>query len=1074
MGRFPEVDPNLDLPALDARVLELWRERKVFERSLQQRVGAEPFVFYEGPPTANGLPGVHHVEARAFKDLFPRFKTMRGYLVDRKGGWDCHGLPVELEVEKELGLKDKRAIEAFGVEAFNARCRESVLRYVDVWEELTERVGFWIDTSQAYRTMDTAYVESVWWALAELHRRGLLVEDYKVVPYCPRCETALSDAEVAMGYQEVEDLSAYVVLPATSGTLAQEGAGLLVWTTQPWTLVPNVSVVVGPRIDYVLVEAERDGVVRKLVVARDLVARAVGEDARVLRPVPLQELVGTRYQRAFDLVRVSEEEAARGWQVVADEYVTTTDGSGLVQTSPAYGAEDLAVGQRYGTPILHPVMADGRFSAETGWLAGKDVKEADAEIVEDLRRRGLLWRAEPHRHSYPHCWRCGTNLLYYALNSWYARTTAVKQRLLAENAKIGWQPEHIRDGRFGDWLAHNVDWALSRARYWGTPLPLWRCPEGHVTAVESLADLSAKAGRDLSGLDPHRPFVDEVAFACPQCGTEARRVPDVLDAWFDSGSMPFAQWGSPHRGRDAFERAFPADFISEAIDQTRGWFYSLLAVSTLLFDQTSYRNVVCLGHIVDRDGRKMSKSLGNALDPFELLDRYGADPLRWFMLAGGSPWVSRRLSPEVLEEVTRSFFLTLWNTYGFFTLYARLADFQPRSTGGAKSTPPDPPGGRDTLAALDRWVLAELADTVGEVTARLDAYDPAAAGRRLTSFVDDLSNWYVRLSRRRFWRGSGEDAEAAFQTLWTCLETLALLLAPYVPFVAEELWQGLVVSVDPDAPNSVHLEAWPEPDRAAADERLRAAMVEVRRLVGLGRQARTEAKVKVRQPLVRALVTVPDERREAVAGLLDLVAAELNVKQVDFAEGGAGPVAFRLTPSFRALGPRFGRDAQAVATALRQVTGEAATALASRLRAGERVRLEVQGIGAVDLGPEEVGVVEEPVTGWRVVRDGATSVALDLEVSPQLRLEGLARDLVRAVQDLRKEAGLRVEDRIELAVKAEGEVAEALAAHRDYLVSETLAVTLHGAPQGDGHDARVELDGQSVRLWLRPVAGRDA
>ncbi|MDF2739983.1 MAG: Isoleucyl-tRNA synthetase, partial [Actinomycetia bacterium] len=595
MGQFPEVDPNLELPALDARTLELWRERKVFQRSVDQRVGAEPFVFYEGPPTANGRPGVHHVEARAFKDLFPRFKTMRGYRVDRKGGWDCHGLPVELEVEKELGLKDKQAIETYGVEEFNARCRQSVLRYVDLWEVLTERVGFWIDTSQAYRTMDTSYVESVWWALAELHRRGLLVEDYKVTPWCPRCETTLSDAEVAMGYQEVEDLTAYVALPATSGSLATEGAALLVWTTQPWTLVPNVSVVVGPGIDYVLVEATgEDGRPRKLVVARDAVARAVGEDARVLRPVPLEELLGTRYQRAFDLIPISDEEAARGWTVVADEYVTTGDGSGLVQTSPAYGAEDLAVGQRYGTPVLHPVGQDGTFGPETGWLAGRFVKEADADLVEDLRRRGLLWRAEPHRHAYPFCWRCGTPLIYYALTSWYARTTAVKDRLLAENSRIGWRPEHIRGGRFGDWLANNVDWALSRARYWGTPLPVWRCQDGHVTVVESLADLSAKAGRDLSGLDPHRPFVDEVAFACPDCGREARRVPDVLDAWFDSGSMPFAQWGYPHapESRAAFERAFPADFISEAIDQTRGWFYSLLAVSTLLFDQTSYRNVV--------------------------------------------------------------------------------------------------------------------------------------------------------------------------------------------------------------------------------------------------------------------------------------------------------------------------------------------------------------------------------------------------------------------------------------------------------------------------------------------------
>jgi isoleucyl-tRNA synthetase len=1071
MGQFPEVDPNLELPALDARTLELWRERKVFQRSVDQRVGAEPFVFYEGPPTANGRPGVHHVEARAFKDLFPRFKTMRGYRVDRKGGWDCHGLPVELEVEKELGLKDKQAIETYGVEEFNARCRQSVLRYVDLWEVLTERVGFWIDTSQAYRTMDTSYVESVWWALAELHRRGLLVEDYKVTPWCPRCETTLSDAEVAMGYQEVEDLTAYVALPATSGSLATEGAALLVWTTQPWTLVPNVSVVVGPGIDYVLVEATgEDGRPRKLVVARDAVARAVGEDARVLRPVPLEELLGTRYQRAFDLIPISDEEAARGWTVVADEYVTTGDGSGLVQTSPAYGAEDLAVGQRYGTPVLHPVGQDGTFGPETGWLAGRFVKEADADLVEDLRRRGLLWRAEPHRHAYPFCWRCGTPLIYYALTSWYARTTAVKDRLLAENSRIGWRPEHIRDGRFGDWLANNVDWALSRARYWGTPLPVWRCQDGHVTVVESLADLSAKAGRDLSGLDPHRPFVDEVAFACPDCGREARRVPDVLDAWFDSGSMPFAQWGYPHspEGRAAFERAFPADFISEAIDQTRGWFYSLLAVSTLLFDQTSYRNVVCLGHIVDRDGRKMSKSLGNVLDPFELLDRYGADPLRWFMLATGSPWVSRRLSPQALEEITRSFFLTLWNTYSFFCLYARLAGFDPiasqaeaRSTGGAESAPPGPP--------IDRWVLAELADTVEQVTRYLDDYDATSAARRLAGFVDDLSNWYVRLSRRRFWRGTGDDADAAFRTLWTCLRTVALLLAPYAPFTAEELWQGLVVSVDPEAPDSVHLVDWPEADRAALDPRLSAAMAEVRRLVGLGRQARTEARIKVRQPLARALISVPDRLRAGVAELLDLVAAELNVKEVGFAEGDSGLVAYRLAPNFRALGPRFGRDAQAVAAALRQAAAELAAALAPRLRAGERVELAVDGLGAVELGPEEVAVVEEPVTGWRVVRDGATAVALDLEVSPELRLEGLARDLVRAVQDLRKAAGLEVADRIELAVKADGEAAEAVAAHRDYLLGETLATSLHGAPQGDGHDARVDLDGQEARIWLRPA-----
>jgi isoleucyl-tRNA synthetase len=1063
MGRFPEVDPNLDLQKLDREVLALWRERKVFERSLEQRLDAPLFVFYEGPPTANGAPGVHHVEARVFKDLFPRFKTMRGYRVERKAGWDCHGLPVEVEVEKELGLSHKREIEAYGVEAFNARCRASVERYVDRFEQLTERIGFWIDTSQAYRTMDASYVQSVWWALAELHRRGLLFEDYKVVPYCPRCATGLSDAELGLGdYKEVDDPSAYVVFPLTSGPLATERAGLLVWTTTPWTLVSNVAVAAGPKVGYVLVEAHGPGGGSyRLVVAEELVTAAVGEHARVLRRVTPEELFGATYRRPLDLVELTPEEAARAFKVVPADWVTTTDGTGLVHIAPAFGAEDMQVGRAMGLPVPHPVDREGRFVEGTGdLLGGLHVKAADAVILERLRDDGVLWRDETYRHSYPHCWRCKTPLLYYALTSWYARTTAVKRRMLAENAAIDWQPAHIRDGRFGDWLANNVDWALSRARYWGTPLPLWRCARGHVTAVESLADLSIRAGRDLSGLDPHRPYVDEVVFPCPEagCGAEARRVPDVLDAWFDSGSMPYAQWGHPHAegGTAAFERAFPADFISEAIDQTRGWFYSLLACSTLLFEQAPYRAVVCLGHIVDRDGRKMSKSLGNVLDPFELLDRYGADPLRWFMLASGSPWASRRTSPEAIEEVVRSFFLTLWNTYAFFALYARLEGFDPLQ----------PPRGAPT--PLDRWILAELAELVTQVTDELDRYDATTAARRLATFVDDLSNWYVRLSRRRFWRGQRTEG-TAFHALWTCLRTLALLLAPYAPFTAEVLWQGLVVALDPAAPDSVHLAAWPQADRGAADPGLAEAMAEVRKLVGLGRQARADAKVKVRQPLARALVAVPAAARPRVAELLGLVAAELNVKRVEFAEGDAGLVTFRLQPSFRALGPRFGAAAQRVGAALRELPAERAGALAARLAAGERVELEVPGAGAVDLGSGEVTVVEEPATGWRVAREGASSVALDLTVTPELRREGLARDLVRAVQDLRKAAGLAVDDRVELAVAAGGEVAEAVAAHRDYLLGETLATSLHAAPQGDGHDSHVELDGQDVRLWLRPV-----
>ena len=1059
MARFPEVSPDLDLPALDREVLALWRERKVFQRSVEQRAGAEPYVFYEGPPTANGRPGVHHVEARVFKDVFPRFKTMRGYRVDRKGGWDCHGLPVELEVEKELGLNSKREIEAYGVEAFNRRCRESVLRYVDAWEELTERVGFWVDTAAAYRTMDTAYVESVWWALAELYRRGLLVEDDKVVPYCPRCETPLSDAEVAQGYRETDDPSIYVRFPVLTGPLAAEGADLLIWTTMPWTLIPNTLAVVSDQLRYVLARGGRAGD-RPVVLAANRLEAALGKGAEVVREVALGELVGARYRPPFNFVGPGSPDDPEGdpasWRyVVTGDFVRADEGTGIVHTGAAFGEDDLRVARAHGAPVVKPVTPQGRFDERAGPYAGMPIREADARIIEDLRAAGLLVHAGTYRHTFPFCWRCGTALFYFALTSWYARTTAVKDRLLAENARVNWKPEHIREGRFGDWLANNVDWSLSRSRYWGTPLPLWRCPQGHVTAVESLADLSRRAGRDLSGLDPHRPYVDAVTFACPDCGAEARRVPEVLDAWFDSGAMPFAQWGYPHApgSRERLERSYPADFISEGIDQTRGWFYSLLAEGVMLFGAAPYRNVVCLGHIVDRHGRKMSKSLGNVLDPFELLDRYGADPLRWFMLASGSPWAPRRISHEVLQEITRGFFLTLWNTYHFFTLYARLEGFDPNQPARGEPTP------------LDRWVLSELARTVREVTEQLDAYDPAGAARRLAGFVDDLSNWYVRLSRRRFWRGA-QGSDAAYRTLWTCLKTLALLLAPYTPFVAEALWQGLVVAVDPQAPDSVHLASWPEPAAGAWDPALAAAMAEVRRLVGLGRQARTEAKVRVRQPLARALVTVPAGLQDGVAPLLDLVAAELNVKAVSFAEGEHLTEA-RLVPNFRALGPRFGPRTQAVAAAVRALAGEAAAGAAARLRAGERFALEVPGAGSVELGPEEVGVAEAPVTGWRVVRDGATSVALDLHVTPELAREGLARELVRAVQDLRKAAGLAVEDRIELAVEAAGEVAAAVREHRDYLMGETLAVALHAGPLAGGRSAEVRLDGEPARLWLR-------
>nr|MBA2509611.1 isoleucine--tRNA ligase [Nocardioidaceae bacterium] len=753
---FNPVEQHPDFPALEQGVLARWKERDVFARSLAERADGPLFRFYEGPPTANGRPGVHHVEARVFKDIFPRYRTMKGYRVPRKAGWDCHGIPVEIEVEKELGFTRKQDIEDYGVAEFNARCRASVQRYVDEFERLTERIGFWVNTAEAYWTMTPQYVESVWWSLQQLWDADLIYQGHRVVPYCPRCGTALSDHEVAQGYAQAVDPSVYVRLPITEGPLAEQQTSLLIWTTTPWTLISNTAVAIGEGIRYVQARAAGDD--DPVVVAADLVSAALGEGASVLGEVPLDALRGLHYRGPFTDADPDDPPAAWRSVTVAD-FVTTTDGTGIVHLAPAFGEDDMRVAREQGLPVVNPVDLEGRFDRRVPAFAGQFVKAADVGIIADLRERGLLLRAGEYRHTYPFCWRCGTPLLNYAKPSWYIATTRLQDRLLDENAGVDWHPEHIRDGRYGDWLANNVDWALSRERYWGTPLPLWRCGDcDHVTCVGSLEELGKLAGSDLSGLDPHRPYVDEIVVACPECGGGARRVPEVIDAWYDSGSMPFAQLGYPWQpgSREAFDRAFPADFIAEALDQTRGWFYSLMAVSTLLFDRNSYRTVLCLGLIVDADGKRMSKSRGNTLDPFQLVDAHGADALRWLMLTDGSPWVNRRVGSEQLTQVVRKFLLTVWNTYYFFTTYARIDGWSPADAS------PTPVAERPVM---DRWVLAELAAAVGHVDAALEAYDATSAGRALTGFVDDLSNWYVRRSRPRFWAAADaaeSDKAAAF------------------------------------------------------------------------------------------------------------------------------------------------------------------------------------------------------------------------------------------------------------------------------------------------------------------------
>ena len=1013
---WPEVTPQPDLPGMEQAILDLWSRHDVFHASMRRRAGGPVYSFYEGPPTANGTPGTHHVEARVFKDVFPRYRAMKGFDVPRKAGWDCHGLPVELEVEKELGLNSKADIEEFGIEAFNARCRESVQRYVGEFERLTERIGFWVDMSDAYWTMDPTYVDSLWWALKELWSRDLIFQDFRVAPYCARCGTGLSDAEVSQGYQTVVDPSVYVRFPLVDGELSKVGASLVVWTTTPWTLPSNVAVAINRDLAYELWRAPTapGGGDELLVIAADL-AHKLGEDAEKVQDVPAEDLLGLHYEAPFTIVEDPDEDYR---YVVDAEYVTASDGSGLVHTAPAFGADDMETGRRHGLPVVNPVDAQGRFTA--GPWKGQFVKAADPAITERLEADGTLLLAQEYEHTYPFCWRCKTPLIYWAKPSWYIRTTAKRQELLDNNATIQWFPEHIRDGRFGNWLENNVDWALSRDRYWGTPLPFWRCGDcDHVTVVGSRAELSEKAGRDLSELDPHRPYVDAITVPCEHCGAEATRVPDVADTWFDSGGMPFAQFGYPHQGVEEFERLFPADYICEAIDQTRGWFYTLLAESTLLFDRSSYDTVVCLGHIVDEDGAKMSKSRGNVLDPFDLIGRHGADALRWLMMAEGNPWVNRRVGHQNLEDVVRRFLLTLWNTHVFFLTYARIDGFTLDTTPPAVAERP----------SSDRWVLAELADLVDAVDTSLEGYDVSRATRRLEAFVDDLSNWYVRRNRRRFWKAAEDDPAdkaAAYHTLHTCLTTLTGLLAPFTPFLADRLWQDLVVSQDADADPSVHLTDFPVAQGDWRDDDLRAAMATARRVTELGRQARNDSGVKIRQPLARALVTVPVAERDGLAGLVDEIADELNVREIQLTDAAVDLVDRAVKPNFRALGPAFQQDAPKVADAIRSLDPDAAESLAARLGDDGEATLATS-VGEVTVTSEMVEVVETPRTGWAVARDAGSSFALDTELDDDLRLEGAARELVRAVNDLRKEAGLELDDRIHLFVQIEDELGMRLA-----------------------------------------------
>ena len=1053
MPGFAPVDPKQDFPALEERALERWREQDLFARSLAERADAPIWSFYEGPPTANGRPGSHHVLARVFKDIYPRYRTMCGYRVPRKAGWDCHGLPVELEVEKQLGISSKQEIEEFGIAEFNQRCRESVFEYVEEWNRLTERIAFWVDLDDPYVTLEDRYIESVWWSLRQLWDKGKLYEGHKVVPYCPRDGTPLSSHEVAQGYQDVVDASIYVRFPL----LGADDEYLLIWTTTPWTLPGNAAVAVNPKVTYVRARLGDE----TLVVAKDLVEKVLGEDAEVLEELPGTALVGRSYEGpVFDLA----DRDRGGFPVIAGDFVTTDDGTGLVHIAPPFGEDDYRVGAENGifdptvaSTLYNPVRPDGTFDDRVIGFAGEFVKgsETTRRLIDDLGRRGLLFREQPYEHAYPHCWRCGTPLLYYATSSWYIGTSSARDQLLANNETIGWHPEHVKHGRFGKWLENNVDWALSRNRYWGTPLPIWSCTEegcDAVTCIGSVEELKERSGNEAPA-DLHRPYIDEVKLRCEDCGGQMQRVSSVIDTWYDSGAMPFAQFHYPFEGVEEFESRFPADYICEAQDQTRGWFYTLLAESTLLFDQSSFKNCVCLGLILDPEGQKMSKSRGNVVDPWDVIAAHGADAFRWYYLTTQQPWAGYRFSLETVGESVRQFILTLWNTYSFWVLYANAEGLTPEDSG-----PPD------DLTDLDRWALSRLQATVTTVRDRMDDFDCTTAGRAIAEFVEELSNWYVRLSRGRFWEGD----RAAFWTLRECLLQTSKMLAPFTPFLADEIYRNLVGGAEStfgEAHDSVHLASFPEAEEARRDPDLEAAMAAAQRTVRLGHAARSAAKMKVRQPLRRAVVVANEAERAAIEELSDLVTAELNVHELDFVSEEGELVKYTVKPNYRALGPRFGKRMPQVAAAVAALDP---ARVASTVAEGGEVGISIDGTDHT-LGGEDLTLALAPLEGYDVEAEAGHAVALQLEIDEELRREGLAREIVRSVQNARKEAGLEITDRIALRLGGAAELIEVAREHQSYIAGETLAQSV-ALGEGNGDAGSVaNIDGHELRISVSPV-----
>jgi len=1047
--RYPELPDSRQ--QLEEQTLERWRDEDLFQKTLDATEGSEKWVFYEGPPTANGKPGLHHIIARVIKDLFCRHRTMTGHSVTRIAGWDTHGLPVEIEAEKKLGISGKPEIEALGIEEFNATCRDSVFTYKENWEAFSERIGYWLDYSDPYVTFHNEYVESVWWILKQLAEKDLLYRGHKSVPYCPRCGTALSSHEVAQGYKDVEDASLYFLCQwvTQDGDADPDRRAFLVWTTTPWTVPSNSGLAVHPDLTYAQVEWEG----HQLVLARDRVEALFGEEAEVVATYRGAELEGQRYARPLEVVEAPEDRQ-NGWTVVLEDFVSATDGTGLVHMAPAFGSDDYAAGQRHGLPMLNPLDAAGQFVDAVELVGGMFVKDADPLLVEELERVGNLFKFGRHTHSYPHCWRCDSPLLYIARPTWFARTSSMKDEMLQHNGTTNWYPPETGEGRMGEWLKGNVDWALSRDRYWGTPLPAWVCDrdEGHVEWVGSFQELAERAGDLGDDFDPHRPFVDEWHWDCAHCDGVMRRTPEVIDAWFDSGAMPYAQWHYPFENEEEFEAHFPADFICEGLDQTRGWFYSLLAIGTMLGKGQVFKNVLVNDLILDAEGQKMSKSRGNIVDPWDAIAEFGADALRWYLIVSSNPWLPKRYDPEGVAEAARKYFDTLGNTYRFFSLYANVEDWAPSDADPAPEERP----------LIDRWLLSRLESLTRTVSAELQDYQITRAYRALGDFVnEDLSNWYVRRNRGRFWGNTDEaDGRAAFRTLWEALRVLALLGAPVTPFMSDWLHRGLTGK-------TAHLEAFPEADEDRIDETLEREMDVVRALVSLGRAAREEVQIRVRQPL-RTLYAVIPERLEIRAEVLELLQDELNVKQVDFLSSAEGLVELSAKPNYRSLGARFKSATEHAATAIRGLSPETL----QRFRDGDEVTIDVDGHAHV-LEPDDVEVVEQAKGELVVKSERGHTAALDPRLDDALILEGLAREVINRVQRLRKDSGLEITDRIELWVAGDDRVVEATDDFEDFIAGEVLAPggVRTGSALPDGaeyeHVHEDDLDGHLVTFALR-------